>query len=99
MKMLAVSLVLAVLAAVSTGAQVYPVGDLDEGRDVDFDDLKLLAERWLDESCLTIGCEADLDGSGSVNATWVLLCSRPSHSSRQCRSSSCSRDTSTGRSP
>ncbi len=59
---------LAAIFAVSAGAVYYPVGDLDDGRDVDFDDLRLFAERWLDPSCMIPGCEADLDGKNGVNA-------------------------------
>ncbi|MBL7153760.1 MAG: lamin tail domain-containing protein [Phycisphaerae bacterium] len=68
MKRLAVSLVLAVSAAVSAGAQVYPIGDLNEDRGVDIRDLWVFAEQWLHERCLVPGCEADLDGTGGVNA-------------------------------
>ena len=70
------SFALAVFFAVSAGAVYYPVGDLDEGRDVDFDDLKLLAERWLDESCLTIGCAANLNAADGVNAADYALLAR-----------------------
>jgi len=69
-------LALAAFFAVSAGAVYYPVGDLDEGRDVDFDDLRLLAERWLDPSCLEPGCEADLNGTNGVNAADYALLTR-----------------------
>ncbi|MBN2270484.1 MAG: chitobiase/beta-hexosaminidase C-terminal domain-containing protein, partial [Sedimentisphaerales bacterium] len=64
------------LFAISAWAVYYPVGDLDEGRDVDFDDLRLFAERWLDQGCLIIGCEADLNGRNGVNAADFALLAR-----------------------
>jgi len=70
------SFVLSALFAASAWAVYYPVGDLDEGRDVDFDDLRLFAERWLDEGCLIPGCEADLDGRNGVNAADYALLAR-----------------------
>jgi len=60
-------LVLVVLLAASAGAVYYPVGDLDEGRDVDLDDLRLFAEDWLNVACLVPGCDADFDGENGVN--------------------------------
>ena len=61
------SLLLVVFLTVFAGAVYYPIGDLDEGRDVDTDDLMLFAESWLDPTCLTIGCEADLNGANGAN--------------------------------
>jgi len=56
------------------GTQPYPVGDVDGDRDVDFDDLWVLAEQWLGEACLVEACEADLDGNSSVDtADFALL--------------------------
>src|SRR3990172_7844880 len=67
-------LVPALLFTGSFWAVYYPGGDLDEGRDVDFDDLRLFAERWLDQSCLIPGCEADMNGKDGVNgADYALL--------------------------
>jgi len=67
MKRLAVSILLAVSAVVSAGAQVYPVGDLNEDRRVDLRDFRIFAEQWLHERCLVPGCEANLDGAAGVN--------------------------------
>ncbi|MHC4742163.1 MAG: FN3 associated domain-containing protein, partial [Planctomycetota bacterium] len=57
----------------SAWAAYYPIGDLDEGRDVDFDDLRLLAQSWLNPSCDEPGCEADLNAAGGVNAVDYAL--------------------------
>ena len=67
------SLVAVVFFAVSAGAVYYPVGDLDEGRDVDFDDLRLFAQNWLNPSCVEPGCEADLNGKDGVNGVDYAL--------------------------
>lgn len=56
-------LLLIVLPAVG----VYPIGDLNEDSEVDFDDLRILADSWLNEICSVPGCEADLDGADGVN--------------------------------
>ena len=61
------SLMLVVLWTVSAGAGYYPTGDVDKDRDVDFDDLRLLALQWLDPDCVVPGCDADLDDRGGVN--------------------------------
>ena len=67
---------LVVLVAACAGAQVYPVGDLNEDRRVDIRDLGVLAEQWLHESCLAPGCEADLDGTAGVNAADFAIFAR-----------------------
>jgi hypothetical protein len=60
--------------AASVNAQPYPVGDLDGDRDVDFEDLQILASQWLDEACPVAECEADLNGSSTVDsADFALL--------------------------
>ena len=76
MKMLAVSLILAVSAAVAAGAQLYPIGDLDEGRDVDMDDISLFAQHWLSPACDEPGCEGDFDGADGVNMADYALMAR-----------------------
>ncbi|MHC4424487.1 MAG: lamin tail domain-containing protein [Planctomycetota bacterium] len=48
-------------------AQPYPAGDLNGDRSVNFEDMQILAQRWLDPSCLVPGCEADLNGAGGIN--------------------------------
>ena len=66
-------LVNAQLAALAAG-QPYPVGDVDGDRDVDFEDLQVLASQWLDEACPAAECEADLNGSSTVDsADFALL--------------------------
>ena len=60
------SLILITSLAGSTFAQSQLVGDLDGNYHVDFKDLRLLTEHWLDPNCLIPGCDADLDGSDGV---------------------------------
>ena len=67
------------------GIQPHPIGDVDGDRDVDFDDLWVLAEQWLGEACLVGDCVADLNGSGTVDAidfallaqSWLAQTSTP----------------------
>jgi hypothetical protein len=54
-------------------AQPYPIGDLDGDRNVDFDDLRVVAEQWLGEACLVGDCEADLNGDSTVDAVDFAL--------------------------
>jgi hypothetical protein len=70
------SLLLSALLAASAGAVYYPPGDLDEGRDVDFDDLRLFSARWLDPNCVDSGCAADLNGQGGINGTDFAILTR-----------------------
>ncbi len=55
-----------VVGITTAGAAVYPVGDLNTDRQVDFADLRILSDSWLDPECETLGCQADLDGDGQV---------------------------------
>jgi len=57
---------LSVLGTFTAGAAIYPVGDLNTDRKVDYLDLRILADNWLDAECETLGCPADLDGDGQV---------------------------------
>ena len=57
---------LSVAGITAAGAAVYPVGDLNTDREVDFADLRILSDSWLDAECETFGCQADLDGDGQV---------------------------------
>jgi len=66
-KILLLSLTLATFWAGSAGAQFYPVGDLNGDRNVNFEDLEILAGQWLNPNCLSVGCDADLDGNNRVN--------------------------------
>ncbi|MCX5638888.1 MAG: lamin tail domain-containing protein, partial [Planctomycetota bacterium] len=67
LKILLLSLALAAFWAGSANAQLYPIGDLSGDRNVDFEDLAILARYWLNPNCLVPGCEADLDGANGVN--------------------------------
>jgi len=67
---------LLVLWALPIHAVYYPLGDLDEGRDVDFADLSLLCAGWLDPACQVPGCEADLNGRDGVNLVDFALLAR-----------------------
>lgn len=63
-----VSVLLIISLAAAISAAVYPVGDLNEDRVVDFRDVEAFAAWWLDESCVTDpGCEADLSGGDGVD--------------------------------
>ncbi len=59
-------LILIVFFPCLAGAQC-PVGDLNEDCVVNSQDLRLLADRWLDPNCLSPNCEADLDGVPGVD--------------------------------
>ncbi|MBE0534492.1 MAG: lamin tail domain-containing protein [Phycisphaerae bacterium] len=58
-------LILIITAGVS--GQTHPTGDLNEDHKVNFADLLLLAERWLDPHCYVPACPVDLDGVDGVN--------------------------------
>ena len=62
--------------AICACAEYYPVGDLDGGRDVDMDDLRLFAQNWLSPGCVEPGCEADLDGKNGINMVDLALLAR-----------------------
>jgi len=68
MRILFLSVMLVVFFACSAGAQC-PVGDLNEDCVVDYQDLRILTDRWLDPNCLSPDCEADLDSTPGVNMT------------------------------
>ena len=58
------------LCALITGsvrAAVYPVGDVNEDKRVNVQDLLVLARYWLDEACSSPDCAADLDGVAGVD--------------------------------
>ncbi|MBN1507413.1 MAG: lamin tail domain-containing protein [Sedimentisphaerales bacterium] len=57
---------LSVVGTMTAGAASYPVGDLNTDRKVDFTDLRILADSWLEGDCQSTACPADLDGDGSV---------------------------------
>jgi hypothetical protein len=51
----------------STGAQFFPVGDLNRDYRVDFKDMRIYALQWLAPDCLVLDCIADLDDVDGVN--------------------------------
>ncbi len=68
------SIIFVVSLAGLSGAQQCPEGDLNEDCAVDFWDLRILVENWLDPDCLSPDCEADLDGIPGVDmADFALL--------------------------
>ncbi|MBN2271198.1 MAG: lamin tail domain-containing protein [Sedimentisphaerales bacterium] len=69
---LGIPLFLAIIAC----AEYYPIGDLDGGRDIDMDDLRLFAQSWLSPGCVDPGCEADLDGRNGINLVDFALLAR-----------------------
>lgn len=56
-------------------AATCPVGDLSRDCQVDFEDLKVFAEQWLDPNCVGPGC-ADLDMVDGVNMFDFALLTR-----------------------
>ncbi|HIJ54376.1 MAG TPA: hypothetical protein HPP66_14675, partial [Planctomycetes bacterium] len=48
-------------------AQFNLAGDLDGDQRVDFGDLRILAQQWLDPWCVVSDCVADLDDADGVN--------------------------------
>ena len=48
---------------------VYPaiIGDLDGNYRIDYRDVRILAQEWLDPICLTSGCVAELDSVDGVS--------------------------------
>ncbi|MHC4641733.1 MAG: lamin tail domain-containing protein, partial [Planctomycetota bacterium] len=61
------SLVLIAFLSGLASAQFYITGDINGDRKVGWQDLNLLADRWLDPSCIAPACEADLDDVPGVN--------------------------------
>ncbi len=61
------ALVLTVSWVGLAGAQHYPAGDLSGDCKVGWEDMRILAEQWLNADCSAPDCEADLDGVPGVN--------------------------------
>ena len=61
------SIGMGVLFVAAAGLADCPVGDLNHDCRVDFDDVRGLAQWWLDDGCAAPDCEADLDGIPGVN--------------------------------
>ncbi|MFZ0035145.1 MAG: lamin tail domain-containing protein [Sedimentisphaerales bacterium] len=76
LKISLVSLALIVCLADSAGAQNYPEGDLNKDYKVDFIDIHILANYWLDANCAAPDCQADLDGIPGVNMSDFALLAR-----------------------
>ncbi|HUS72694.1 MAG TPA: hypothetical protein VMY06_06460, partial [Sedimentisphaerales bacterium] len=51
----------------TTEAQFNLAGDLDGDQRVDFKDLRILVQQWLDPWCVVSDCVSDLDGIDGVN--------------------------------
>ena len=62
------SIVLVGVSTTSVWAQDCPHADINNDCRVDFGDLRLLAEEWLNDSCLAPACRADVDGVAGVDA-------------------------------
>ena len=67
-----VIILLSVIALLSCTAVGQPpqmpfVGDLFEDNIIDYKDLEILADYWLDVNCTSPNCPADLDGVAGVN--------------------------------
>jgi hypothetical protein len=67
LKRLLTALLLIAFAAGPASAQFHITGDINGDRKVGWQDLNLLADRWLDPNCIASACEADLDGVPGVN--------------------------------
>ena len=67
MKRPTLSLILVAVLVCLAGAQTYPKGDLNENYVVDYADLQLFAQEWLDAGCSAPNCSADLNGLPGVN--------------------------------
>ncbi|MHC4640875.1 MAG: lamin tail domain-containing protein, partial [Planctomycetota bacterium] len=69
-------LILLVSIAFSAGpanAETILLGDLDGNYRVDYRDLRFFAWQWLDEDCLSPGCDSDLDNVNGVNMDDLAL--------------------------
>ncbi|HPS55808.1 MAG TPA: CotH kinase family protein, partial [Sedimentisphaerales bacterium] len=63
-----VLIIIAIASAVcSADCEGLVTADLNGDCKVDFVDLEVLAENWLDITCVTPDCQADIDGLGNVN--------------------------------
>ncbi len=58
---------LTVSMAGSSWGQDCPRADVNDDCVVDFGDLRIVAERWLDDSCVAPACRADIDGVAGVD--------------------------------
>jgi hypothetical protein len=70
------SLAVLILCALVTGsvrAADYPLGDFNKDRWVYVQDLLVFALYWLDETCASPDCEADLDGVAGVDGADFTL--------------------------
>ncbi len=61
------SLILVIFLYGSAGAQFYLAGDLNKDERVDFEDIRILGDQWLDPDCLVYACTGDLDSINGVN--------------------------------
>ncbi|MHC4749205.1 MAG: lamin tail domain-containing protein [Planctomycetota bacterium] len=73
-KILLLLLICFAFLACAVATEPYLIGDLNKDHRVDFADLQALATLWLDESCLIVPCDEDLNAAGGVNmADFTLL--------------------------
>ena len=61
------SLIFVIFLSGSTGAQIHLAGDLNNDLRVDFEDIQILGEQWLDPDCLISSCTANLNSIDGVN--------------------------------
>lgn len=73
MKAPLLSLVLIAYLAGSNVARSQPVGDLNADHVVDFKDLRIFAQFWVNPACVILDCEANLDDVGGVNMADLAL--------------------------
>jgi hypothetical protein len=73
MKAPLLSLVLIAYLAGSNVARSHPVGDLNADHVVDFNDLRIFTQFWLNPACIIIDCEANLDDVVGVNMADLAL--------------------------
>ncbi|MHC4642730.1 MAG: lamin tail domain-containing protein, partial [Planctomycetota bacterium] len=73
-KAMLTSLLLIVFLAGFANAELQLIGDLNDDNVVDYTDVRIFAEQWLDPACDIPGCLSDLDGSDGVNiADFAIL--------------------------
>ena len=66
-KISSLSLILVTLLAVSASAGTYIAGDLNEDNHVDFEDMEIFCEQWLDPTGYSGSACADLDDFDGIN--------------------------------
>ena len=67
------SLIFIAYLTTSVFARPQLVGDLNSDYTVDFKDLWIFAQQWLDPACIILDCEANLDDDNGVNMADLAL--------------------------